>query len=87
MAKWKSRVAIEKLSDFVLPLFEAFVLLSYENYYDYINSKCDLEQEGCQVKQFKYTSDARLGGRNKGWTKEGIERYNECHRHIVEDRK
>ena len=39
------------------------------------------------MKQFKYTSDARLGGKNKGWTKEGIERYNEFHRRIVEDRK
>ena len=87
VGKWKSRVALEKFSDYVLPSFEAFVLLSYENYYEYYNNKCDLDQEGLMMKQFKYTKDARLGGKNKGWSKEGIERYNELHKRIVDDRK
>ena len=76
VAQWKSKCVAKKMSSFIKPAFEAFVLLAYENCYE-------AYKDGGQVmdpsKKFKYTADKKFSARNRGWPDEAIVRYNELH--------
>ena len=84
VSKWKTRCVHQKMSTFIRPAFEAFVLLAYENCYEAYK---DGEATKDPSKKFKYTVDRRLCNRNKGWPDEAILRYNELHARIVVDRE
>ena len=84
VAQWKSKYMAKKMSSFIKPAFEAFVLLAYENCYE-------AYKDGGQVmdpsKKFKYTADKKFSARNRGWPDEAIVRYNELHAKVLLDRQ
>ena len=82
--KWKHKVMEEKISDFMMPSFEAFVLLAYENYYKSYTAEV---VEGVAKPPFKYTSRSCSSPRNKGWPAEAIAQYNALHMRIIADRR
>jgi hypothetical protein len=93
--KWKSKVVQMEISKFVKPSFEAFCLLAYDNCYSaYVKDKSTEEVTNQDIdtrpnrtrKKFKYTSDSRLAGRNKGWPGEAINLYNELFEKVKKDR-
>lgn len=93
VTKWNSRVTEYKISDFVTPSFESFVLLCYENCYEAVEKAEKVEQnedsrsKGRTRKVFKWTSDARLTGRGRGWPSDAIRRYNTINEKVIESRR
>ena len=63
VTKWKTRCVHSKMSTFIKPAFEAFVVLAYEN----CNEGYKDEGQGRgPAKKLKYTADKKLCSRNKG---------------------
>ena len=82
IVRWKQRCTNKKMSEFVKPSFEAFMLLAYENCYETYKK----DGLGGGPRKFKWTSDRKFSSRNKGWPDEAIVRYNDLHARIVVDR-
>lgn len=86
VTKWKMNVTEAKISHFVTPSFEAFVLLACDNCY--LPFTHDVNHEpGSDRPPFKYTCHNQATPRNKGWPDEAIQKYNKLHARVVKDRK
>jgi hypothetical protein len=93
---WNEVAGKSKLSDFVTASQEAFALLLYKNGYEAwswvlsdSSSSSDSDGIGAPVgPPFKYTSRSktRVGGRNSGWTMEGLTAFNTLYGMVVKDR-
>ena len=82
---WDRMVAVQKVSEFTTVSDVAFCLLALENNWDYwakvasINPMCTPEANinNCiTYPATKWTSSPIIGGKNAGWSKEGLQRFN-----------
>lgn len=96
--EYKRKSASEYVSKWLSVSSEAFAILAYENYYDNTTSiaekwkeNSDLSRKSLGVEgaaEALYTKKGPGGGkRNRGWSKVGIDRYNELFNKVTEDRK
>lgn len=84
--RWRKKERTHDVQAIVRPSFESFVLLAYENCYGTFKDCQSVDQIPAK-KNFKYTGDKSRCARNKGWGLAAIDRYNEFHSRIVEDRR
>ena len=82
---WDRRVAVKKMTEFTTVSDVAFCLLALENNWDYwvkiasINPTGATEQNRNNNNTYpttKWTSSPVIGGKNTGWSKEGLQRFN-----------
>ena len=77
----------ERFSNLVTVSDEAFALLILENGYDYWLDKFKKYGTGIPIQyEFKYTKRQNQGSHTKGWTKQGIDRYNVLCMIVKQDR-
>ena len=77
----------ERFSNLVTVSDEAFALLVLENGYAYWLDKFKKYGTGSKINdEFKYTKRENQGSQTKGWTKDGIDRYNVLCKLVKEDR-
>ena len=89
---WNMNAHIKQLSEFCTPTTEAFMILILENNWDMWTALAKKRDEinapnshDNSIPGTKYTSN-QFGGRNPGWTEEGVERYLELCDLVHEDR-
>ena len=90
--RFKARKVKEKISDIATVVDEAFVLLALENGHEMWKHQVmkahlmeTVRREG--VVTWKWTANARVCKMGEGWQKEGLTRFNELCRFVMEDRK
>lgn len=89
---WNMNAHIKQLSEFCTPTTEAFMILILENNWEMwtalAKKRDEMNTTNTQengIPGTKYTSN-QFGGRNPGWTEEGVERYLELCDLVNEDR-
>ena len=84
VCRWKCMASQKMFQDFISPSFEAFVILCYDNIYEWASS--DDENKSTTTK-WKYTSSSRNGRANGGWKKEAFDRLKIWYSKVVKDRQ
>jgi hypothetical protein len=86
---WERKVAVQKITEFTTVSDVAFCLLALENNWDYWVKMASIEDDSNTHNTYpttKWTSSPVLSGKNTGWSKEGLERYNELCQEEATDR-
>ena len=79
---WDQKVAVQKVPEFTTVSDVAFCLLALENNWDYWVKVASVEDDSSTRTTFpttKWTSSPVMSGKNTGWSKEGLERFNDWH--------
>ena len=84
VCRWKCLASQKPFREFISPSFEAFVLLCYENIYDWASSDND---NRATLAKWKYTSTSRSGRANGGWKEEAFVRLGTLYAKVKKDRE
>ena len=91
---WKKRWTVETVSQIATVSDEAFALLLLENSWKKWTAEGRNEEDGedensvdTEGNQTRWTKNGRSAVMYKGWSREGIERFNELYSIVMEDRK
>ena len=77
---WDQKVAVQKMTEFTTVSDVAFCLLALENNWDYWVKVASIEDDSSTRTTYpttKWTSSPVMSGKNTGWSKEGLQRFNE----------
>ena len=84
VCRWKCLASQKLFCEFISPSFEAFVLLCYENIYEW--ATCNNDNRTTMAK-WKYTSTSRSGRANGGWKDEAFVRLSTLYAKVKKDRE
>jgi hypothetical protein len=87
---WERRVAIQQVSEFTTVSDVAFCLLALENNWDYWQHVASVDptmNNRTTYPATKWTSSPVIGGKNTGWSEEGLHRFNELCQLEAKDRE
>ena len=93
---WERRVAVQQMTEFTTVSDVAFCLLALENNWDYWVQVASIDQTSTQEASLnnrttypatKWTSSPVIGGKNTGYSKEGLQRFNELCQVEAKDRE
>ena len=93
---WERRVAVQKITKFTTVSDVAFCLLALENNWDYwvkvasidpTSTPEDFLNNRTTYPATKWTSSPVIVGKNTGWRKEGLQRFNALRQAEAKDRE
>ena len=93
---WERRVAVQKNSEFMTVSDVAFCLLALENNWDYwvklasidpTSTPEEIMNSRTTYPTAKWTSSPEMSGKNTGWSKEGLQRFNALCQAEAKDRE